>query len=60
MKAFERAWRSAERYIEANHKPLSEKKKKRRKGKKREKKEKHYWEYIPEIAKCLREGMYSQ
>ena len=58
MKAFERAWRSAERYIEANHKPLSEKKKKRRKGKKkREKKEKHYWEYIPEIAKCLREGI---
>ena len=57
-KAFERAWRSAERYIEANHKPLSEKVNKRRKGKKkREKKEKHYWEYIPEIAKCLREGI---
>jgi len=57
-KAFERAWRGAEVYIEANHIPLSEKlNKEKREKKKRERKEKHYWEYIPEIAKCLREGI---
>jgi len=57
-KAFERAWRGAEAYIEANHIPLSEKlNKEKREKKKRERKEKHYWEYIPEIAKCLREGI---
>jgi len=57
-KAFERAWRGAEAYIEANHIPLSEKlNKEKREKKKRERKEKHYWEYIPEITKCLREGI---
>jgi len=61
-KAFERAWEGAREYIEENHIPLSEKLKEDEKGEntkksKKERKHKHYWEYIPEIEKCLREGV---
>ena len=60
-KAFERAWRSAEKYIEDNHIPLSEKlrRKKQNGERKKKRKHKHYWEHIPVIAKCLKERITS-
>jgi len=54
-KAFWRAWRKAEEYIRLTFKPLKPSKKKSEE----ERRHKHYWEYIPDIKKCLEEGITS-
>lgn len=57
-RAFDRAWKGAEAYIERTFRPLPKKEKKKEKQEGAEikpRKHRHYWEYIPILNKVLRE-----